>query len=111
MMRVYPYRERAGNKAQVPMLYRIEDLNATVTVPAGTFENCIKVYGEGSFNAYLDSVNGQMEIPMSVEEWYAEGVGLVKQIRYELDGDVINVLNRPIFIGGKTTLVLEDFDD
>ena len=111
MMRVYPYRERAGKSAQVPMNYRIEELNATVTVPAGTFENCIKVYGEGSFNAYLDSVNGQMEIPMSVEEWYAEGVGLVKQIRYELDGDVINVLNRPIFIGGTSTLELEEFSN
>jgi hypothetical protein len=111
MMRVYPYRERAGNSAQVPMIYRIEETNATVTVPAGTFDNCIKVYGEGSFSAYMDSVNGQMDIPMSIEEWYAEGVGLVKQVRYELDGDVINVLNRPIFLGGKTTLVLEEFDD
>ncbi len=111
MMRVYPYRERAGDNAQVPMIYRIEETNATVTVPAGTFENCIKVYGEGSFSAYMDSVNGQMDIPLSVEEWYAEGVGLVKQVRYELDGDVINVLNRPIFLGGKTTLVLEEFDN
>lgn len=111
LMRVYPYRERAGDSAQVPMIYRIEETNATVTVPAGTFKNCIKVYGEGSFSAYMDSVNGQMDIPLSVEEWYAEGVGLVKQVRYELDGDVINVLNRPIFLGGKTTLLLEEFDN
>ncbi|MCG8379274.1 MAG: hypothetical protein MI865_07355 [Proteobacteria bacterium] len=111
LMRVYPYRQRAGDKAQVPMHYRIENLNSTVTVSAGTFENCIKIYGEGSFKAYTDAVSGETDIPISVEEWYAKGVGLVKQVRYELEGDVINVFNTPIFIGGKTTLELESFDD
>lgn len=118
LMRLRPDKQRAGTESPTPMIYRIEEMNTTVSVPAGTFENCIKVYGQGSLRVYgkASAINGERKlpmsvVPMSVEEWYAEGVGLVKQVRYELDGDVINVLNRPIFLGGKTTLVLEEFDD
>ncbi len=111
MLRVYPYRVRVGKDAQVPMLYRIESLSETVTVPAGTFEGCIKVVAKGTFNTYTDAVSGDTEIPMKVEEWYAPGVGLVKQIRYELDGDIIDIFNTPVFLGGRSTLALQSFDD
>ncbi len=107
LLRVYPYRERAGKSAQVPMTYRIESITATVTVPAGTFDNCIKVTANGSFNSHIDAVNGETEIPLTTEEWYAPGVGLVKQIRSELQGESITVFNTPIFLGGRTTLELE----
>jgi hypothetical protein len=111
MLRVYPYRVRVGKDAQVPMIYRIESLSETVTVPAGTFENCIKVVANGTFNTYTDAVSGDTEIPMKVEEWYAPDVGLVKQIRYELDGDIIDIFNTPVFLGGHSTLSLESYDD
>lgn len=111
LLRVYPYRVRVGKDAQVPMIYRIESMSETVTVPAGTFENCIKVVAEGSFKTYTDSVTGEKEIPMMVEEWYAAGVGLVKQIRRELDGDMIDIFNTPIFIGGDSILELKSFQD
>ena len=111
MLRVYPYRVRVGKDAQVPLIYRIESLSETVTVPAGTFENCIKVVANGTFNTYTDAVSGDTEIPMKVEEWYASGVGLIKQIRYELDGDIIDIFNTPVFLGGHSTLALQSFDD
>ncbi len=111
MLRVYPYRVRVGKDAQVPLIYRIESLSETVTVPAGTFENCIKVVANGTFNTYTDAVSGDTEIPIKVEEWYAPGVGLVKQIRYELDGDIIDIFNTPVFLGGHSTLALQSFDD
>jgi hypothetical protein len=111
MLRVYPYRVRVGKDAQVPMIYRIESLSETVTVAAGTFENCIKVVANGTFNTYTDAVSGDTEIPMKVEEWYAPGVGLVKQIRYELDGDIIDIFNTPVFLGGRSTLALQSFDN
>ncbi|MFT5396154.1 MAG: hypothetical protein ACI85N_001351 [Gammaproteobacteria bacterium] len=111
ILRVYPFRVRVGKDAQVPMIYRIESLTETVTVPAGTFENCIKVVAEGSFSTYTDAVSGHTEIPMRVEEWYAAGVGLVKQVRQELDGDIIDVFNTPVFVGGNSILALESFED
>ncbi len=111
ILRIYPFRVRVGKDAQVPMIYRIESLTETVTVPAGTFENCIKVVAEGSFVTYTDAVSGETEIPMRVEEWYAAGVGLVKQVRQELDGDIIDIFNTPVFIGGRSTLVLQSFEN
>ncbi|RKZ67759.1 MAG: hypothetical protein DRQ48_09390 [Gammaproteobacteria bacterium] len=111
LLRVYPFRVRAGKTAQVPITYRIASMTETVTVPAGTFENCIKVMAEGSFTTYTDAISGETEIPLSIEEWYAPGVGLVKQVRYELDGDIIDIFNTPIFLGGRATLELESFDN
>jgi hypothetical protein len=124
LMRLRPEKQRAGTEAPVPMLYKIEELNTTVTVPAGTFENCIKIYGQGSLRVYgkKTTINGESNlpmsvVPMSVVEWYAEGVGLVKQVRYESAGDLIDaysglkVHSKRLFLGGKTTLVLEKFDN
>ena len=65
--------------------------------------------GQGSFKTYTDAVTGEKEIPMFVEEWYAPGVGLIKQIRRELDGDMIDIFNTPIFIGGNSVLELKSF--
>ncbi len=109
LLRIYPFRVRVGKDAQVPINYRIESVSETITVPAGTFENCIKVAGQGSFKTYTDAVTGEKEIPMFVEEWYAPGVGLIKQIRRELDGDMIDIFNTPIFIGGNSVLELKSF--
>ncbi|MBL1142986.1 MAG: hypothetical protein HND53_13235 [Proteobacteria bacterium] len=110
LLRVHPYRERVGKKSQVPLSYRIESVTDSVTVAAGKFENCIKVVAEGKIEIYTDAVNGYTDIPINTEEWYAPGVGLVKQIRYELYDQVIEGMNTPIFIGGKTTLELQSYN-
>ena len=73
---VYPYRVRVGKDAQVPINYQIESCLKRSQFQQALFENCIKVAGEGSFKTYTDSVTGEKEIPMYVEEWYAPGVRL-----------------------------------
>lgn len=94
---------------KAPFAYTITSTNETVTVPAGTFKNCILVRGEGQTEIYTDAINGFNEIPMIVEEWYAPGVGLIKQNRYELEGEIITIANKPAFYGGRTTLELVTF--
>ena len=36
LLRIYPYRVRVGKDSQVPIIYKIESMSETVTVPAGT---------------------------------------------------------------------------
>lgn len=110
LLRLHPYRERVGKKSQIPLEYRIESVTDEITIAAGTFKNCIKVVAEGKTEIYTDAVNGYTDIPINVEEWYAPGVGLIKQVRYELYDQVIKGMNTPIFMGGKTTLELLAFD-
>ncbi len=110
LMRVFPNTHLAKS-AQVPMIFEIMSTDESVTVPAGTFEHCIKVVGEGETEIYTDGVNGYTRIPFKVEEWYAPGVGLVKQVRYELDGESISVAKTPIFLGGNKRLELIAMDD
>jgi hypothetical protein len=92
------------------MSYRIESITDSVDVPAGHFENCIKVVAEGEIEVFTDAVHGMKQIPLSVEEWYAPGVGLVKQVRYEMDGESVNITDTPVFLGGHTSLELESFE-
>ncbi len=57
----------------------------TVTVPAGTFENCLKVIYNN-----VTSVMGEVSVKMATMAWYATGVGMVKsEIRSE-EGTVIS---------------------
>ncbi len=110
LLRVFPNVKRVGEKSQIPMSYRIESINESVDVPAGHFENCIKVVAEGEIEVFTDAVHGMKQIPLSVEEWYAAGVGLVKQVRYEMDGESVNITDTPVFLGGHTSLELESFE-
>ena len=118
LLRISPIREkiREGHY-NVPMSYRIASLSSTVTVPAGSFENCIKVIAEGILGIYTDAMHGEREVPITTEEWYAPGVGLVKQVRYELDGESISSISpnsatlTPIIFGGHTRLELQSFNN
>ena len=105
LLRVFPNRHLA-EASQVPLYYEIVSTSESVSVPAGDFENCIKVEALGETEIYTDGVNGYTNIPFRVEEWYAPNVGLVKQTRYELDGQQISVAKTPIFAGGRKTLEL-----
>lgn len=109
LMRVHPYKELAAPDSQIPMAYEIESISETITVAAGTFDNCIKVVAEGKTEVYTDPVNGYTDIPFFVEEWYAPNVGLVKLVRSELYDKAVDVLDTPIYIGGKKTLELTSF--
>jgi hypothetical protein len=54
-----------------------------VTVPAGTFRNCIRVDGTGGRSVRTDRGNAMAKVTVEHHEWYAPGVGLVKATRSE----------------------------
>ena len=55
----------------------------SVTVPAGTFTNCIRIDGSGSRSVRTDRGNAIAKVAVEHHEWYAPGVGLVKATRSE----------------------------
>lgn len=56
----------------------------SVEVPAGTFDNCLKV-------SYIAKQNmGDMTEKTYITEWYADGVGVVKQEGRDKRGELIN---------------------
>ena len=75
------------------MSYRIDAKNETVSVPAGTFKNCLLVVGEAKLTIFADPMSGFTEIPITTREWYAPGIGLVKLERAE-------PMNTSIYKGG-----------
>lgn len=68
---------------KVPLEVKVESLNETVIVPAGKFENCLKISKTGS--VYKDAGNyvGLTVVSVKQSNWYAPGVGLVKLERIE----------------------------
>ena len=105
LLNVFPFTRKVTGML-FPLSYRIESLDETVTVPAGTFTHCLKVVGEGVAEIFTDAVRGLNEIPIKVEEWYAPSVGLVKQVRYEMDGQTIKISDTPAYVGGNSRLEL-----
>jgi hypothetical protein len=70
------------------MTYTIQKKKETLTVPAGTFENCIKVSGSGLVEKDR-GVLGALKVAVSQEIWYAPGVGMVRSIRKESGNHVL----------------------
>jgi len=101
--RIHPYVEYYHRSITFPMTYRIVSSNATVSVPAGIFENCIEVIGEADLTLYVDPRIGWGELPVITHEWYAKGVGLVKIERTEK-------LDTGVFLGGTMVWELTEFD-
>jgi hypothetical protein len=69
--------------AKVPVSAKIESMNDVVEVPAGRFENCMRIVMSG--NAFIDAGNyvGKTIVRVNETNWYAPGVGLVKSVRQE----------------------------
>lgn len=61
----------------------IATLDATVEVAAGRFEHCLLIEGRGEASVPADRGNTSATIKVSVREWYAPGVGLVRLERDE----------------------------
>ncbi len=68
---------------EVPITIRYGQSREAVSVPAGDFENCLKVSGEGrgQYDGGYDL--GIVDIRIETSDWYAPGVGLVKSVRRE----------------------------
>lgn len=102
LRRVHPYGESLTRNVEFKMSYRVEATDAEVRVPAGRFDRCLKVRGEGLLTIYSDAVRGFTEIPITTEEWYAPDVGLVRLERSE-------ILDTTVFAGGRKVFELVRF--
>lgn len=74
------------NAGDGPFVYKVESLNDTVRVAAGTFRRCLRVHGTGSAKLAGGGLNGALNIAIETTEWYAPNVGLVKHQRKESTG-------------------------
>ena len=82
--------------------YKIDSLDESIKVPAGKFDNCIKIIGNGKTTFIGDREIGTIKILVSTIDWYAPNVGLVKSIRKEeTDSD--------LFGTSKMVQVLDDY--
>lgn len=99
--RALPFRERFAHdeSKRFELHMKVESVDETVTVPAGSFEHCIKVEGEGRFFVLADARIGASEVPVTQTEWYAPDVGLVKLVRSE-------TLDTTNIVGGTVTMEL-----
>ena len=101
---IQPHLMRKDIGSKLTMLFQVSSVNETVTVPAGRFENCIKIVGSAEFSFFADAVQGYQTVPVTQTEWYAPAVGLVKLERSE-DIDL------SLFKGGKISYQLTHFSD
>ncbi|MEM9388338.1 MAG: hypothetical protein AAGA68_25020 [Pseudomonadota bacterium] len=93
LRRTVPLGGYLSSQYSIALTMMIEATNDVVTTPAGRFENCLRVVGEGSIELYGDARQGFITVPITQTEWYAPGVGLVKLLREE-------PLEAEIFEGG-----------
>ncbi len=93
----------SGIVARIPLQVKIESLNETVRVPAGRFEQCMKITMIGS--AYKDTgdYTGLTVVSVKQTKWYAKGVGLIKMERLE-------TAQSEALDGGSLSLELVNFD-
>lgn len=77
--------EHSLNRITVPveLQYRIESTDDEISVPAGTFKNCLRIKGVGTTSKNVGFYVGQTDIRVENTEWYAPGAGLVKAVRLE----------------------------
>ncbi len=61
----------------------VASLSETVSVPAGTFGNCLKITRSGSMMKDAGNYVGLTLVNVEETSWYAPGVGLVKLERIE----------------------------
>jgi hypothetical protein len=69
--------------AQVPVTVKIESLTDAVSVPAGTFADCMRITLKGDTFADAGNYVGLTIVKINETDWYAPGVGLIKSIRQE----------------------------
>lgn len=83
LYRVRPVIEDLRQTRPFAFEYGIEGTDATVEVPAGRFEHCVHVRGEASVYLVVDPRIGPQDVPITQDEWYCPGTGLVRLERQE----------------------------
>lgn len=104
--RLEPFRERFSkdDSKRIELRMQVAALDDVVEVPAGRFEKCLRLQGEGLLHVLADARIGASEVPITHTEWYAPGMGLVKLERRE-------VLDTEQVVGGEVTMELLSFSD
>ncbi len=70
-------------KAKIPVKSRIESIGDVVKVPAGKFQDCIRIHTNGfAFHRGSHHI-GRTLVEVDEIKWYAPGVGLVKSVLVE----------------------------
>jgi hypothetical protein len=64
----------------IPLNTTIENIDEIVTIPAGTFKNCVRVKYTGRVDRNLGPFKGKARINVESHSWYAPGVGMIKSI-------------------------------
>jgi len=103
--RAEPFRERftQDESKAISLRMRVAAVDDVVTVPAGRFEHCLRVEGQGRLYVLADARIGASEVIVTQTEWYAPGVGLVKLERSE-------PLSTQAIVGGEVSLELMSFE-
>lgn len=91
-----------AEKVSVTTTSIIESIDDVVTVSAGTFEKCLKIKSVGHIKKTI-GVFGVVDISIEQYNWYAPGVGFVKEIAKEMS-------NNLKLGGGTITGQLESFN-
>ena len=85
------------------MSFEIDALDQTITVPAGTFRNCVVVAGHYMMPVMADVITGMELVPINQKEWYCPEAGMVKFIRAE------SIVSR-LVLGGTMVMELVNLD-
>jgi hypothetical protein len=80
----------------------IEKMGEVVTVPAGTFEKCMKIRTHFNGKIDLGPYGGNLEVTIEGQTWYAPGVGVVKWALLEKSLD-------PKLGGGEISMELKSY--
>jgi hypothetical protein len=77
----WPFELKHGKP--ITINFEIDAVDASISVKAGEFKDCIMVLGRHQLRVYIDPVAGFQEVAITQKEWYCKGVGLVKLVRDE----------------------------
>lgn len=82
--RTFAAEDRLANRfLPVEMTASIKADDDEVSVPAGRYDDCVRVEAVGKTLVPADRGNLEVEVTVTQTEWYAPGVGLVKTQRVE----------------------------
>lgn len=82
--RTFAAEDRLANRyLPVDMTARITADDENVSVPAGRYDDCVRVEAVGKTLVPADRGSLEVEVTVTQTEWYAPGVGLVKTMRVE----------------------------
>lgn len=105
LKRVFPFHKTYQHRAAITMDFEVAATGLDVTVPAGSYHDCVRVEGEARIQIASDPRRGIAGVPLTQSEWYCPGVGLVRLTRQEkLYSD------QAAIIGGRLEMVLTELD-